>query len=117
MQWLPPTYRIIYSKELNFNKEQFQYIESKLNAFIDESCLFCLLDDSSFKPIARVVNVERKANKLCFWLDEIKPNIFKKLNIHLESYYIELNMDFTFKDSDPTISNLLKMKEIEDVRE
>lgn len=115
MQWLPPTYRIIFSKELPFNKEQLVYIEKKLNSYIDSGCLFCSLDKTLPDIIARVVNVELNNNKFCFYADEIKYNIFRKLNVHLENYFMEIEMDFTFKDSNPCVSNILKLKEIKDV--
>ena len=64
MQWLPPTYRIIFSKELPFNKEQLVYIEKKLNSYIDSGCLFCSLDKTSDLTIAIEENILTKSRKL-----------------------------------------------------
>ena len=117
MQWLPQTYRIIFTKELPFNSEQMEYIETKLNSYIDDGCLFCSLDEKLPKIVARVVNIKRKNNKLCMWLDEVKYGIFNKLNVHFESYYIDIVIDYTFTDSNPSILNILKLKELKNAQE
>ena len=81
MQWLPPTYRLILTKELS----GLALIEKALNDYVDEGCLFCVLEDTP-TPIARVVNIQRHENKLCLWLDEIKIGVFSKKNLQ---YFVQ----------------------------
>lgn len=106
MNWLPPTYRLIYTEELNYPSEFFSYIEEKLNEYIDNSMLLVSFEGDI---IAYVENIEYKDKKFCFWLNELKPKIFEKKNIHLESFYIKINIDREIKDT-ISISSVLNLE-------
>lgn len=110
MNWLPPTYRLIYSKEfdkIGYTFEFVKQVEAVLNSYIDNNSLFCSLYGNI---IAMVENIEIKDNKFCFWINEIKPNIFEKNNVHLNSFYIKIELDRELRDI--SISSILKLERI-----
>lgn len=109
IDWLPPTYRILYTEKLPYPVDFIEYIESTLNSYIDNNALFCSLDNDI---IANVENVEYKDGKFAFWLNELKPKIFEKKNIHLESFYIKIEMDREIKDT-VSISSVLKLEKVD----
>ena len=101
MQWLPPSYRILYCDNCNMK------IYNKLKTYKEQGSLFCMFND---ERVALVTDIELE-DKIKFVIYELKPGALSKINY--QDYYIELDIKQQYLDwSIVEVSNILTIKSI-----
>ena len=102
MQWLPPMFRLIYSRD-KINSELF----NQLNNYLSQASLFCALDD---KMVGLVTKMDKQDDgRVLFTLYELSVGYLAVVNS--EQYFIEIELQQNYiKGNDITVSNILRIR-------
>ena len=101
MQWLPPMFRLVYSKD-RINSELFNQLQN----YLSQASLFCKLDN---KISGLVTKMDKQDDgRVLFTLYELSVGYLAEVNS--EQYYIEVELQQNYiKDSDISVSNILRL--------
>ena len=102
MQWLPPMFRLVYSRD-RINSELF----NQLNNYLSQASLFCSLDN---KMVGLVTKMDKQDDgRVLFTLYEL--SVGDLAGVNSEQYHIEVELQQNYiKDSDISVSNILRLK-------
>lgn len=118
MQWLPPNYRILYCKDLNwslYEDNSKEVLVELLNQGVQQGSLFCCIENQPNVIIGMITDFNMENTQIEFLVKEKHPKSLQTYNVHLEKYEVMIDImghKIGNKIRIERISNMLQLKEI-----